>query len=233
MAFLTIMAIKTLKRNNMKKVFVLFNLTLLLFFIFIGCSSLNLSKINKPSVISSEISLQNWLKSSSYIDFVENPKEDSIFIQMKEDSEYRLNCRLSTRKKIIDSLQIPLNKLMIVDYFSHGTAGPFEVNYFIYDSSFISYSYSTSRKPREKFSSGKVKDLKEGSSHEKMLYEIYNAFNVNYPNVPKDFKREDDGKTSYSYEVTIPKDNKVNFYKISNSENFIVYKLKGKKLLPL
>ena len=190
-----------------------------------SCSSLGIEELNRPSKTYSVIKQNRELK------LLENQGWDNDVINLsKEDSEFTTERRLSTRQRIIDSLQIPLNKLMIIDYFSHGTAGAFEINYFIYDSSFISYSYSASRTPKEKFSSGKVKDLKEKNSHERMLSEIYEAFNINYPNIPKDFKREDDGKTSYSYEVTIPKDNKVNFYKISNYENFIVYKLKGKKL---
>lgn len=193
-----------------------------------SCVSLGIEELNRPSKTYSVIKQNRELK------LLENEGWDNDVINLsKENSEYTIERRLSTRQKVIDSLQIPLNKLIIIDYFSHGTTDAFEINYFIYDNSFISCSYNINRIPREIFSSGKVNDLKERSYHEKMLYEIYEAFNLNYTNTPKDFKRENDGKTSYSYEVTVPKDNKINFYKISNDENFIVYQLKGKKLLRL
>lgn len=194
-----------------------------------GCHSLNFEKLNQPSKRYSALNQGKELKSLE-----EQGWAKDIINLSKEDSEYKLKRRLSTRQRIIDSLQIPLNKLIIVDYLSHGTAGPFEVNYFIYDSSFISISYSTSRTPRENLLSGKIEDLKRKFPTEaEMLTEIYNKFYLNYPNIPKKFDKESSGSTYYSYEITLPKNNKVNFYKFSNFDDFIVYQLIGKRLLPL
>lgn len=123
-----------------------------------SCVSSGIEELNRPSKTYSAIKQNRELK------LLKNQGWSNDVINLtKEHFKYTIERRLSTRQKVIDSLQIPLNKLIIIDYLSHGPTGAFEINYFIYDSSFISCSYNINRVPREIFSSGRVNDLKEGS----------------------------------------------------------------------
>lgn len=199
----------------------------ILIFLLNGCTVININTINKPSIISQKLSIEEEINEFKGYGF------DKEYInEIRWDSEYKLKNRLLRRERIIDSLHIPLDKLMIVDYFSHGSGGQFEVNYFFYDSTYISCSYQINRTPQENISSGKINEIYNKPNYE-ILVEVYKRFYLDYPNIPKKLDRKSDFGTLYRYEITLPTKDQVNFYKISNYENFVVYQLRGKKLLPL
>lgn len=183
----------------------------------LGCSSNQLAQFNQPAVISTDLGIEdeiNRFKTEYGIDDKEITKE------IEQSAQFRLNKRLQVRKHIIDSLNISLEKLTVIDYSSHDVSGSYEINYFFYeDEAFIMHFDRSS----PNYVLKNIEDFKNENSEVYQLYEIFvlgirTALNFNSSGPIRSFK------------ITRMNGNKVEYF-VVNSLNEEFKCLKGKVLV--
>lgn len=188
--------------------------------IFCGCVSVNLTHYNKPSIVFSRIAVENE-KERFIKEYGINDKES--FKEIEETKVFRLNKTLDIRKKIIDSLKIPLNKLTVIDFASHDVSGNYEINYFFYDDD-IYLKYFNRETPNII-----MENMDELAKINVELYKVYELF---ISNKEESLSLKPTDEPIKTYRITKIVDNKVEYYVIS-SLDYKVKRLSNKKLLTL
>lgn len=188
--------------------------------IFGGCASVNLTHYNKPSIVFSHIALKNE-KNRFIKEYGINDKE--TVKEIEETALYRLNKTLEIRNKIIDSLKIPLNNLIVIDYTSHDVSGNYEINYFFHDNdTYLRYF----NRATPNITSERIDGL------ETINFELYKIYELFISNKNKNLALKPNDGPIKTYRITKIVDNKVEYYLI-NSLDYKIKRLTGKKLLPL
>lgn len=104
----------------------------LIIYTMIGCSTLSIDEIITSSTRAMQQQSQETLNKTFEEYFYEEEDEDYKRIA-KEDVEYRIERTEFIKRKVLDSIGINHNSLIIIDLSSHNYSGEFEDTYFFYD----------------------------------------------------------------------------------------------------
>lgn len=178
----------------------------------VGCSTLDINKINEPSK-------ENFKKELEKTSNEDISREEAIFNFQK---------RLDSRTKVIDSLKIcSKSKIIIIDRLSHNYSGEYEENYFFYDDEFlwIMQPQYDSKIQSYLVKSNKKEDLKRFGNED--IISLFNHFNASsFGQIKNEINYKSPNNSSFShFYVTVVIDNKVNYYETRSQEGFKITKL--------